>query len=83
MGAKEKKHENRRLQKKARMDQKNSFYIYMPIEVANKVKRLYKVDAKTMTKMFHLFIHIHSVSIRRFEAVSTTDTIHNKGGHEN
>ena len=32
--------------------QKNSFYIYMPIEVANKVKRLYKVDAKTMTKMF-------------------------------
>ena len=25
--------------------QKNSFYIFMPIEVANKVKRLYKVDA--------------------------------------
>jgi intergrase/recombinase len=32
--------------------QKNSFYIFMPIEVANKVKRLYKVDAKAMTKMF-------------------------------
>ena len=32
--------------------QKNSFYIFMPIEVANKVKRLYKVDVKAMTKMF-------------------------------
>ena len=32
--------------------QKNSFYIYMPIEVANKVKRLYKVDAGAMSKIF-------------------------------
>ena len=32
--------------------QKNSFYIYMPIEIANKVKRLYKVDAKEMSKIF-------------------------------
>ncbi len=31
----------------------------------------------------YLFIHIHSVSISRFEAVSTTDAINNKGGHEN
>ena len=32
--------------------QKNSFYIYMPIEIANKVKRLYKVDARAMSKIF-------------------------------
>ena len=32
--------------------QKNSFYIFMPIEVANKVKRLYKVGSKAMTKIF-------------------------------
>lgn len=32
--------------------QKNSFYIFMPIEVANMVKRFYKIDAKAMTKMF-------------------------------
>lgn len=32
--------------------QKNSFYIYMPIEIANKVKRLYNVDSKAMGKIF-------------------------------
>jgi len=32
--------------------QKRSFYVYMPIEVANKVRRFYKVDAKSITKLF-------------------------------
>ena len=31
----------------------------------------------------YLFIHIHSVSVSRFEAVSTTDAINNGGGHGN
>lgn len=32
--------------------QKRSFYVYMPIEVADKVRRFYKVDAKAITKLF-------------------------------
>lgn len=32
--------------------QKRSFYVYMPIEVANKVRRFYNVDAKSITKLF-------------------------------
>ena len=32
--------------------QKNSFYIYVPIEVADSLKRFYKVDAKAITKLF-------------------------------
>ncbi|MHB8561004.1 MAG: integrase [Thermoplasmataceae archaeon] len=32
--------------------QKRSFYVYMPIEIAKKVRRFYKVDAKAITKLF-------------------------------
>ena len=32
--------------------QKRSFYVYMTIEVADKVRRFYKVDAKAITKLF-------------------------------
>ena len=34
--------------------QKNSFYIYIPMEVADNLKRYYKVDAKTITKLFDI-----------------------------
>ncbi len=34
--------------------QKRSSYVYIPIEVADKVRRFYKVDAKAITKLFSI-----------------------------